>query len=411
LSVNVVVEVAGELFMMSKPNGSTNSKWRGAAKLSLFLAFIMVLDGCKPRQSAGEPESYIENGKVWAYGSVQLTALGDTPKILIKRNTVVQGLDAHGNQTETPRFSLLGTIDEAEMKEMAYVDYHPELNRALAYHYGVEFFRRGTDSNGSEIIDVFGILRKSGRSYYKRQKVYLGQARIGSNADTGKVTLADGMKISSIATGVFSGQWAFHYPDIRRIEIRPWSSMCSKSVTQRPGQTPGQNPGQFDTCRPMPKEHDLCNSDPTKQGCRPAPMVQSPGLPQGQNQFPNQEPAKVVDGLDEISSDEQVFSLHDDIKTAKVVFVSRQRKAASEEENATVCANDFMAVGRTLNRQINESCVIKPAPSDSRDGQLTCAITVSFEQASTYLENVCNITAVFRGVDSETQVIQVLRKK
>ena len=392
-----------------KPNRLGN-----ATKLPLFLAFVMVLDGCKAHQSAGESESYIENGKVWAYGSVQLTALADTPKILIKRNTVVQGLDAEGNQTETPKYSLLGTIDEAEMKDLAYVDYHPVLDRALAYHYGVEFFQRGTDTNGAEIIDLFGILRKSGRSYYQRQKVYLGQARITPTGETGKVALADGMKISSIATGVFSGQWAFHYPDIRRIEIRPWSSMCSKSVSQRPGQTPGQNPGQFDTCRPMPKEHDLCNSDPTQQGCRPAPMVQFPSIPQDPNETPisqTKEPAKVVDGLEVISSDDQVFSLHDDIKTAKIVFVAQNRKAASEEENASVCANEFMAVGRTLNRQINESCVIKPAPTESRDGQLTCAITISFEQASTYLENVCNITAVFRGAEAETQVIQVLRKK
>lgn len=385
-----------------------------ATKLPLFLAFVMVLDGCKAHQSAGESESYIENGKVWAYGSVQLTALADTPKILIKRNTVVQGLDAAGNQTETPKYSILGTIDSAEMKELAYVDYHPQMDRALAYHYNVEFFTRGTDTNGAEIIDLFGLLRKSGRSYYQRQKVYLGQARITTSSETGAVALADGMKISSIATGVFSGQWAFHYPEIRRIEIRPWSTMCSKSVTQRPGQTPGQNPGQFDTCRPMPKEHDLCNSDPTQQGCRPAPMVQSPSLPQDPNVTPidpAKEPAKVVDGLEVISSDEQVFSLHDDIKTAKIVFVAQNRKAGSEEENANVCASEFMAVGRTLNRQINEACVIKPAPTEIRDGQLSCAITVSFEQASTYLENVCNITAVFRGAESESQVIQVLRKK
>ncbi len=397
--------------MKSNRSGSKTSPWLRATKVPLFMAFVMVLDGCKPHQSAGDSESYIENGKVWAYGSVQLTALADTPKILIKRNAVVQGLDAQGNQTETPKFSLLGTIDDAEMKELAYVDYHPTLDRPLAYHYGVEFFKRGTDANGSEIIDLFGILRKSGRSYYQRQKVYLGQARIGASDEAGKVTLADGMKISSIATGVFNGQWAFHYPDIRRIEIRPWSSMCSKSVSQRPGQTPGQNPGQFDTCRPMPKEHDLCNGDPTQQGCRPAPMVQSPSLPQDQTQTPAKEPAKVVDGLEVISSDDQVFSLHDDIKTAKIVFVAQNRKVASEEENGSLCANEFMAVGRTLNRQINESCIIKPAPTETRDGQLTCAITVSFEQASTYLENVCNITAVFRGEQTESQVIQVLRKR
>jgi hypothetical protein len=143
-------------------------------------------------------------------------------------------------------------------------------------------------------------------------------------------------------------------------------------------------------------------------------MVQSPSLPQDPNVTPidsSKEPAKVVDGLEVISSDEQVFSLHDDIKTAKIVFVAQNRKAGSEEENANICASEFMAVGRTLNRQINESCVIKPAPTEIRDGQLTCAITVSFEQASTYLENVCNITAVFRGAEAETQVIQVLRKK
>lgn len=379
-----------------------------------FLAIAGLAEGCKPHHSAGDSESYIENGKVWAYGSVQLTGISGLTKILIKRNTTVEGLDGGVPvQGRVAQYTLLGTVDDAEMKEMAYVDYHPSMERTLAFHYGIEFVHRNQNT-----VDLWGILRKAGRSYYKRQKVYLGQAQIAPGADTGTVRLADGLKVSSIASGVFTGQWAFHYPDIKHVIIRPWSGMCTQSVTQRPGQAPGQNPGQFDTCRPIPKEHDLCGGDPTKAGCRPArhivqsPVTQTPVTPVPADQpVVIDEPAKIVTGLEVISSEEQVFSLHDDVRTAKIVFVSEKRDVAGPEENAAACADSFMAVGRTVNRQINDSCVLKPAPAESENGKLTCAVTVTFEHASTYLENVCNITAVFRGSAPETQGIQVLRKQ
>lgn len=390
--------------MKSRPLRPSCQAWKISSKLSLFLGFLILLDGCKTHRQAGESEAYIENGRIWAYGTVQLTGLSDQPKILIKRGTGVQGLDADGVEIQGPKFSLVGTIDDAELKELAYVDYHPELDRVIAYHYSVEYIQRGQNT-----IDLFGVLRKSGRSYYQRQKVYLGQANIADGAESGSVQLAEGLKVSEIVSGVFSGQWAFHYPDVKHIVIRPWSGMCTKSVTQRPGQTPGQNPGQFDTCRPMPKEHDLCAGDPTRDGCRPTPMVQKPVLP-GEPEK-KVEPTKVVTGLETVSADDQVFTLHDDIGTAKIVFVSETRTVADAGENAATCAIEFMAVGRTVNRQINESCMLKPAPAEPVDGKLTCAVTVVFDQASTYLENVCNITAVFRGTAAETQVIQVLRKQ
>lgn len=122
----------------------------------------------------------------------------------------------------------------------------------------------------------------------------------------------------------------------------------------------------------------------------------------------------VQSGLEVISEDDQVYVLGAEQKSAKLVFVSRTLAAADDKTNAKLCGRKFTAIGRTVDRQLNTSCVIKPAPTTPRDGRFVGAITVAFDQPQTYLERVCDVTATFRGAaagqPADEISVQVLRK-
>ncbi len=375
---------------------------RFARTALMFLGFFSLINGCKETRTGGSPDSYVENGVLWAYGSVQLADLDAPGGVMLKRTAPDQPLDT---------YQMFGSVHATDIgggeRDLAYVDLHPTSDKVLAYAYQLSFVKHGYTN---DVIDVYAILRKAGRSDECRQKVYLGTANFANGSNFATVSLAEGLKLSLIANGVFSGQWALHFPEIKKVVVKPWAGMCPKVVTQMPGQTPGQNPGQFDSCRPMPAQNDLCNGDPTKEGCRPAPPVQAPPANAGGSAAAPVEPAKAVTGLEVISADEQVYFMNADVPEAKIVFTSETLKAASEEENTALCTSKFYAVARTVGRQVNSSCVLKPAPAEFADGKLTCALTVSFDRAETYLERICDVTALFRGEPDEVQHVQVLKK-
>jgi hypothetical protein len=383
----------------------------GLARLTASLAattiFVATMQGCQRTESEGSPDAYVENGVVWAWGSVQLTAAEAPVVAMLSRKAGAQPLDGRASTTT---YSLTGAMqarpdDGGTTRDFAYVDYHQSNDRLLAFAYELDATERAGQLG---IVDVFAVLRKGGRSYWNRQRVYLGTATFQKDAKQARLALGDGLRVSQIADGVFAGQWALHYPQVRYIVVKPWAGMCPKGVTQMPGQTPGQTPGQWEHCRPLPAQQDLCGGDPTQADCRPRPPTQKP-IPSGDEA--DQIRRRVVQsGLEVISEDDQVYVLSAEQKSAKLVFVSRTLAAADDKTNAQLCSRKFTAIGRTVDRQLNTSCVIKPAPTTPRDGRLACSVTVAFDQPQTYLERVCDVTASFRGAQDDEISVQVLRK-
>lgn len=63
--------------------------------------------------------------------------------------------------------------DGGTTRDFAYVDYHQSNDRLLAFAYELDATERAGQLG---VVDVFAVLRKSGRSYWNRQRVYLGTA-------------------------------------------------------------------------------------------------------------------------------------------------------------------------------------------------------------------------------------------
>ncbi len=387
------------------------------SKLSLAsLMLIAVASGCKTHQQTGNSEAYVENGVLWAYGSVQLSNL-EAPGIVMLKRTGVQTVDT------APAYRLYGAVQamtgtESGERDLAYIDWHPTLNKLLAFSYQLDFIARAGVANQ---VDVYGVLRKAGRSYYSRQRVFLGTATFQTGSDLTRMELANGLKLSHIANGVFAGQWALHYPDVKMITVKAWQGICPRSVTQIPGQNPSQNPSQFDTCRPLPAQHDLCGGDPTKAGCRPKrvtqyPIPQDPSVPPpvdggtDDDDHQNSDLPVVAPGSEIVVGSAPSYAMDADVKEAKLVFVAEKTKVANDDKNAETCSRKFYAVARTVGRQVNSACVIKPAPASPRDGKLTCAVTVSFQDARTYLEKVCDVTGLFQASGEASQTVQLLKR-
>lgn len=369
------------------------------------LVFIASLNSCGMPSNNGEPDAYLnDNGDLWAYGSIQVADLDGPGSLMLKRTAGDQTLDTNAS---TSKWALVGTLPGGDERDVVYADLHPSLDRLLVYWYQINIEKRAGTQNA---YDVYAVLRKAGRSYYQRQRVYVGTATFGVSADVAPMEFADGLKMSLIANGVFAGQWAVHYPDVRKVVVKPWQGMCPKtptqmpgqSPTQRPGQNPGQNPGQFDICRPLPPEKDLCSGDPTQQGCRPLPPVQQEPATGGGTE----RPAKTLSGL--VDQGNEVYVMNGDVAEAKMVFVSSSTVSGSSEENAELCSKKFYAVARTLNGRVNQACILTPAPASAVAGKAACGLTIRFDQAQTYQERVCDITAVFK--DAETQKVQILKK-
>lgn len=378
------------------------------------LVFFAALNGCKTPTSDHAPEQYIENGQVWAFGSVELMDPDMPGSVMLKRKAGVQAFDNLG-------FELYGAVQGGGERDIAYADYHPTEDKVLAYNYVTWVEKRGGNANS---LDVYAKLIKQGRSTNTQNGlfVWIGTAQVPPQGDA-KLELAQGLHVSMIYDGVYVRRWALHYPDVKRVVLQPWQGMCPKDGPtqnmpgqngpgQGPGQNPGQGPGQWETCRPLPSHKDLCEGDPTQEACRPKPPVQQ--LP-GQN-VPGQspEPPKQTTGLETVNAEQGVYIMNADVKEAKIVFTAREAKAATDEENAAACSKKFFAVARSVDNVRNDSCVLTPAPASAKDGKLTCALTVSFLNANTYMEKVCNVTATFRGLGpagaDDGQRIQILKR-
>jgi len=196
-------------------------------------------------------------------------------------------------------------------------------------------------------------------------------------------------------------------PDASGPTMQPRRGICPKAAVQLPGLAVAASVGRSGTCQPIPAQSDLCGGSPISGLCQPPrpPQRAFAGLVAG---TASAEPAKAVTGLKAQAGATGVYTVVDALIDAKVAFTSAALVAASDEANATACANQFYAVARSVDRQINPFCILKPAPAAAQNGKLTCAITVAFDRPQTFLEKVCNISAVFRSDSDEVQHIQVL---
>ncbi len=373
--------------------------------LVFLLISAVAAQSCAQHEEVGTAESYVDNGVAWAYGTVKLGLLEQAPT-----KPVLVLTRKPGDQTVVTSYGLTGTVETADgtlvgSRDVAYSDLHPERTRMLAYSYQIDATAR---TDGGDLVDVFALLKKAGRSYLERQRVYLGTAAFAKNENRAKLISADGLKLSLIVDGVYSGQWAMHYADAIQYVSTPWQTLCSRFPSQMPGQAqsnPGQGVGQFQTCKPIPAQQDLCQGDPTK--CRPQSPIQKPTEGAGQ---PTQQP---VTELVPVAIEEGVYAMPAGSSESKITFSSATIDVADEEMNAKLCAERFFAVARTVDRETNGACVLKPAPASVKDGKLTCAVTVAFVEARTYLEKVCNVTAAFKGETAgsdERQMVQVLKR-
>ncbi len=374
----------------------------------ICICFLALPSACKPTSKGGSPEAYIENGKIWAYGSVQLAELNLPGSIKLERTNTVQSFDS--NQIG---YTLFGEIEARTggrgRRMLSYFDYHPSNKKVLAYHYQLDF---NLNNNNSNEVYIYAFLRKAGQSYFKRQRVYLGVAKFRNGEKTALVHLNDGLQTSLIGDGVNSGQWAMHYPKIKKIVLTPYNGRCPKFVGQMPGQNPSQNPAQFRGCRPIPAQVDLCESNPSKLECQPQFPRTQPIRSNQPNQPPQVQPPvnTRTTGLVVVAGRDKVFTMEAGDQEAKVVFIS-ENTSIDASKNTEVCRSSFLAIAKTVGGQLNDSCILKPAPVQSENGKLTCAVSVKFNDAQTYMDKICNITAIFRASSrAESQTIQILKK-
>lgn len=387
------------------------SKYFGVLSL-VTLAGVVMPSSCRPGSNHGETDTYIENGVLWAYGRVALTWLEGPGTIMLEQATTDQSLDTSGagNGAQNPRIQyqlygalLASTTETSGRRDLAYVDYHFSEDKLLAYAWSVEVTPR---TGSADRHDIYATLRKAGRSRPGYKKVYLGTAVLPkagqSTMQAARVDLEPGVKLSLIGDGVYQGQWALHFPEARMTTPPNFSGFCGQKVSQMPGQMPSQNPGQKTSCRPLPPQIDLCKGTPTQAGCRPQSPVQS--------KVPSQAPSEVT-GLTPIGTEtDRVYEVQDAAPAAgKIVFESTVL-LADENSNAELCSQKFFAVARTEGDQINTSCILKAAPTEVRNGHLTCAVTVGFDNPQTYLEKICNVSGLFAGGTELVQTVQILRK-
>lgn len=360
-------------------------------RASILLA-LSLFSACNAPNDQGKTEAYIDSGVVWAYGSIELASLDAPGIVMLSRTTTVESVNS--SYGFYGAYKAAAATDATGQRSLVYGDLHPDRDRMLSYTYQLDVIAR-SDLSGA--VDVFALLKRGGRSYWNRQRVYLGMAQFADGQTLAQMQLADGLKMSLIAEGTFAGQWALHYADAPQYVIAPWQGLCAGNVAQLPGQNPNQTVGQSMGCRALPAQQDLCNGNPTQDSCRPDAPVQ-------------QIPVQAVVGLDVLSESDGVYAMPQSGGEAKLTFVSQQRSVASDVENAQLCAQVFLALGRTIGREVNAACVLKPAPATMLNGRLTCAVTIEFGDAQTYMEKVCDVTGVFRGTLGDQQTIQVLKR-
>ena len=357
---------------------------------TLILAFILV--GCRRSLPDRAPSQYSENGRLWAYGVVALSEPIADVSVIVRRQTGAQSLDT---------FVLEGR-QGSDAKNMAYVDFHPQREELLSLVYSVEF--RVQDGQKG---DIYAVLEKGGRSYYGRQKVHLGQALFKDQEDQAVVELDKELHLSGIADGPAAGEWALHLPDVQKIVLRPWQGMCprydSLSFGQGTEPSPFLLPQEADICRPIQPQDDLCQGDPTRSECRPQ-------APQLGALMSSQAARYTVENLEKIEATKAVFAMAKVSTDARLEFRSAAVRVSDASVNREWCAKKFSALGTTIGERRNEACTLVPTPAEPKDGYLTCAVMISFDRAQTFMEKVCNVTAVFLGSQDDVVRVQILKR-
>lgn len=89
-----------------------------------------------------------------------------------------------------------------QQRDLAYSDLHPQYPKMLACAYQLDAEPRAD----AQTVDIYAMLKHAGRSYFARQKVFLGTASFQAGSDLAAIALGDGLKVSLIANGPFFGQ-------------------------------------------------------------------------------------------------------------------------------------------------------------------------------------------------------------
>lgn len=356
-----------------------------------LLLFLVISTACRRQTGGSSAYEYEENGRKWAHGEVKVGDFSRDFSLSIQRKSSGQPFDI---------YHLVARVG-SETLPIAYVDLHPKEEIYLAYVYTVEF--RSQDGKQG---DIYAVLEKGGRTFNGRQYVNLGRATFKDREEETAFTPNGGLHVSEIVDGPFKGNLGLHYPQMSKIVSKPWQGLCPRfdSLSYGIPVEGGASPlsAALELCRPLNMENDLCLGDPTRPDCRPKPPLPvTGGNDSGQYR---------VENLEKLDVAQAIYALARVSTEGRIEFRSRQIKVTSADMNREWCAEKFAAVGRTIGDRRNDACVLRPTPTEPKDGFLTCAVTIGFERAQTYMEKVCNVMAIFGGASGEMVRVQVLKR-
>src|SRR5262245_13770542 len=79
-------------------------------RAAVLMARIVPAAACNARKNSGNPEAYVDNGVVWAYGTIVLTNLEAPGVVMLKRDASVQSVDTQNATGPAAGFSLYGAF-------------------------------------------------------------------------------------------------------------------------------------------------------------------------------------------------------------------------------------------------------------------------------------------------------------
>ncbi len=231
-------------------------------------------------------------------------------------------------------FKLVGA-DGANTTDVFYADWHPFLDPPVPVVFASQFYLQDRAGARGGILDVYVKLKKPGRSWPEAYTLSVGTADIsGRTLARYPVALADGLRLSRVVSGAQRGAVVFHYADLPR---------------------------------------DL-NDD--GEGAPP--------------------PARrlIAEGFNETAQGGQTVWTLPAGSQGKLTFISRSIKA-KPADHPRLCQDQFFAGARTASNQVNKTCKITLAPSDSASNWLTCSLLVAFDNPMTAAEKTCRIIGSF----------------
>jgi hypothetical protein len=359
--------------------------------VTYLLLFLVISTACRRQAGGSSAYEYEENGRKWAHGEVKVGDFSRDFSLSLQRKSSGQPFDI---------YHLVARVG-SDTLPIAYVDLHPKEEIYLAYVYTVEF-----RSQDGKLGDVYAVLEKGGRTFNGRQYVHLGRASFKDREEETSFTPNGGVHVSEIVDGPFKGNLGIHYPQLSKIVSKPWQGVCPRfdSLSYGIPVEGGASPlgAALELCRPLNMENDLCQGDPTRSECRPKPpQTVTIGNDSGQYR---------VENLEKLDVAQAIHALARVSTEGRIEFRSSQIKVTSADMNRQWCDEKFAAVGRTIGDRRNDACVLRPTPTEPKDGFMTCAVTIGFERAQTYMEKVCNVTAIFGGASGEMVRVQVLKR-